>query len=1450
MNLIDNKNNIKYLSSKKDFKNMNLFLEDSDLIFNLRSTSHKTNKIIPSVIFRGVYINKKIVNSTLDSLDYLIYRLISLGLTEVVINIISNKTNSFKSNSFDFNNFDSTQEYIISPSADKELVNYIPIYDQLLSDDEDISFKLRLRFFKTLDLTKKGTLSIMDFKDLDSQFFIARDTNWETLKHIFFLQNMSLSGGNPSLRQWCSNQDYNLSLFINGLLSNSLDRKSFLKQNRLLQSSFYKQFNRYELSNVFKSNLSFSDFFVKKEAINVKSDLLNQMSDILNFKQASDKFLVMNKSFFLLNELFILYKNLNEESIEENVFDIKKFYVFLNELIELKNIFSFNLLNDTFVSEIQKILDLKNDPESFTSLNKLITSFNDEFCKKNSNNVLRDKLVLVNDISDPSNYIKNKILNENFINDIKDELFRHKCDRFISNHRDISYYDLDEFLNFAIYSGLRKRNYMSKFFTFILLQKDFFSNNTINLKFNSYLLKIINNLNKNVIKRFSTILKAMDMLKDSSATLHYIFFNLKNLTIYEDGSTDIIFIIDQMVNTRLSNEFGFSFTDKEILILNRFLLGDHIENRLEREIYKKEIEFLLLKLFEFIGDRKEGGVGFDEEERGFENYDILNIKRTNPLPFFSQKRDYSTKAIMRKPKLISYLKDLDSIKDDSSEEERYSLQKNIEKNWVNIIKNNLINYDMPKHHIFYKALYKIKNSLAIFVNTNRYPKLSRTLPNFLNLINKMEYIIIAISIVLTFHHFSSYTNIAYKIGSSILFDIYFNNYMSVFSKFKEFKINYKFTQENIIRLGHIFVFMLILNGIIKEVYDKDFSGRTSIAIEQDYLNEIVSNMIVEPYSLPMVCRPLPWGEDKFGGFLSNLELKKDIVTGSIERHRHLIENRRSLYNAINTLNSIKFRINVELLEFLMNKGQYLIDAKNSDQIMSLSIANLFKNNYFYLNTHADWRGRIYTHSFYITYQGSDLATSLLLFDKGEVLNENGLYYLYIYGANAYNFNNISKAPFFKRIEWVYYNMDNILKMEKDFLLKAENKFVFSAFCLLLKNLEVDSKFPVHFPVFLDATCSGIQHLSALIQDYELGSRVNLLKIKDEDLKKEGKIGDIYSDILDPINDEINRYGRAYSDKFYNFKYIKLSRSIVKQSIMTKVYNVTNYGIAKQLENKLSKVEMTLNDLKKNPNNYFYLEQGYLDKLGKMDKNRKIIQFKVPAMNTEGYVYVTKSQLFKIASIINERVFFIFPSLKEIYSYFISISKLMITLGIPLNWFTPNGIKITQHYLKTETKKVTIKLGNKPKVLVLKQMTGMTDKTKQAQAIIPNIIHSLDASHLINVINASLDTQVIAVHDCFGSLPNKMCYLSNVVKNEFISLYSRKNYLENFHERVLQSLKDHHYNILNENQIKLKLDNKVLSYQYVEFLNKNKQYKYLPIPILPKIGNLDLKSIIFSEYFIS
>jgi len=102
---------------------------------------------------------------------------------------------------------------------------------------------------------------------------------------------------------------------------------------------------------------------------------------------------------------------------------------------------------------------------------------------------------------------------------------------------------------------------------------------------------------------------------------------------------------------------------------------------------------------------------------------------------------------------------------------------------------------------------------------------------------------------------------------------------------------------------------------------------------------------------------------------------------------------------------------------------------------------------------------------------------------------------------------------------------------------------------------------------------------------------------------------------------------------------------------------------------------------------------------------------------------------------------------------------MVDLGIPITWITPSGFKITQQYLKSKQTVISTKLFKQTKKMVIRESLNELDKLKQTNAIIPNIILSLDAkrTHLINLVNKYQDqgfAPIITIHDCFGTLPNK------------------------------------------------------------------------------------------------
>jgi DNA-directed RNA polymerase len=151
------------------------------------------------------------------------------------------------------------------------------------------------------------------------------------------------------------------------------------------------------------------------------------------------------------------------------------------------------------------------------------------------------------------------------------------------------------------------------------------------------------------------------------------------------------------------------------------------------------------------------------------------------------------------------------------------------------------------------------------------------------------------------------------------------------------------------------------------------------------------------------------------------------------------------------------------------------------------------------------------------------------------------------------------------------NYKKIINLDKELILSADNPFVFTAFCINMKDLHNDPNTIIYTPIFLDATVNGMQHISALLQDFELGTEVNLTSF-DETMEPK----DLYNKLLKPINNAINNYGLK-NVNYYNLRYIEFNRKIIKQSIMTKVYNVLIYGIQKQLENKLDLLNKTLID---------------------------------------------------------------------------------------------------------------------------------------------------------------------------------------------------------------------------------------------------------------------------------
>jgi DNA-directed RNA polymerase len=216
------------------------------------------------------------------------------------------------------------------------------------------------------------------------------------------------------------------------------------------------------------------------------------------------------------------------------------------------------------------------------------------------------------------------------------------------------------------------------------------------------------------------------------------------------------------------------------------------------------------------------------------------------------------------------------------------------------------------------------------------------------------------------------------------------------------------------------------------------------------------------------------------------------------------------------------------------------------------------------------------------------------------------------------------------------NIDNIIAMDKEFILKAESPTLFAAFCLTMRKLKENPDYPVFNPIFLDATCSGVQHFAAMLLDLELGKYVNLVNSGES-------VNDFYSQLIPAINKAINKSAEK-NMKNIKFSDISLNRSLLKKVIMTKSYNVTTYGITEQLKSKLEKVEKII------------ISKG---------KEIKVYDYLVPTKNGE-FVVLDTFEVETLASIINDNIFNQFPKLHSIYEYLTRLTKIYIKLDIPIS----------------------------------------------------------------------------------------------------------------------------------------------------------------------------------------
>lgn len=397
-----------------------------------------------------------------------------------------------------------------------------------------------------------------------------------------------------------------------------------------------------------------------------------------------------------------------------------------------------------------------------------------------------------------------------------------------------------------------------------------------------------------------------------------------------------------------------------------------------------------------------------------------------------------------------------------------------------------------------------------------------------------------------------------------------------------------------------------------------------------------------------------------------------------------------------------------------------------------------------------------------SYQGPDLAKSLLLFKEGVVINKEGVIKLKLYAGRIYGFikNSSNKSI----LEWVDANYQNIIDIGSNFWMKGKDPFRCLAASIELRGYESNKeKFITHLPIYIDGTCNGIQHLSSMASDTNLGEYVNLRISNDDDVPQ-----DLYRMMADKAKLEIKTFLKGPEGREHDvIGLVNMDRNFIKRCIMTIPYGVTKRGVKNQL------LADHFIEVSKNK---FKADRKHIDEC-----------FKDTLFNLKDITV--------IARIIHNVLFDSYPILTKLVNYIKNMNKFLFKFDRNLStfWKTPSGLILEQRYVNPEDTVLRTTILGKKKSITLHRYKkdGSVILSKQNKGIIPNIIHSLDAANISILVNDILDegikVNILTIHDAFATHANYIDELTYRIKLAFLVVYADKDFILKFHDYIINNL---------------------------------------------------------------
>lgn len=473
-------------------------------------------------------------------------------------------------------------------------------------------------------------------------------------------------------------------------------------------------------------------------------------------------------------------------------------------------------------------------------------------------------------------------------------------------------------------------------------------------------------------------------------------------------------------------------------------------------------------------------------------------------------------------------------------------------------------------------------------------------------------------------------------------------------------------------------------------------------------------------------------------------------------------------------------------------------GKRTGMAYKLEIARQYADEEeLYFPHKMDFRGRIYPIPTFIHPQMDDTGRSLLEFAKGKHINKIGLAYLKVHGANCYEEVQVSPVETLKlsgltlqeRVQWVDDNIDKIKASAENpydnrWWLEAEKPYLFLAFCFDLSSFYTHGlEWKSHLPVAIDGSCNGLQHFAAMLRDPDLGRQVNLRLDPDDP-----RPGDIYTVLADAVSKVVAQHAEYEEDeekhRLAQLWNGKITRKIVKRPCMTYPYGGTRYGFTEQIAEVLETYE------RKHREPYILGESKY-----------KLSWY--------------------LANVVMDCLRDVIPNAFACMETLKDIAREVGGNDLPVRWATPIGFPVVQDYRKKSARQVKIRvLGKRWYKPTVRVKTKKVDRSKAVNAMSPNFVHSMDASHLMETVLRAHEAGINdfgMVHDSFATHACRVADLGRILRETFVEMYQMDR-LNEFKDNLIAQI----------------IDQKLVD--------------ELALVSFPEFGTLDIESVLNSPYF--